>query len=426
MLDPAILKDNLEVLESNISRRNLDIDVSHLISLNEERKSLRFNAEQKRSQQKELGKQIANADNSEKEKLLDKASELSNDVKLLFEQVDKKDEEFLNLWIKIPNLISSTSPDGKSENDNLEIKKVGNVKEISNPKDHLEIASKLNLIDVEKASEVSGSRFAYLFGDLVKIEFNLVSWALNKLSDKGFTPTVPPVLVRENALYGTGFFPDDAEQVYEIPNDDLYLVGTSEVPLAALHTNEIIDLEELPIRYAGFSTCFRREAGTYGKDTTGIFRVHQFDKVEMFSFCNPEKSEEEHEFILSVEEELLQSLEIPYRVVDVCAGDLGASAAKKYDIEAWIPSQNTYREVTSCSNTTDYQARRLNIRAKKEGNTSVLHTLNGTAIAVGRILIALIENNQNEDSSVVFSVPKLIVLPLRYKSLNLFELVPKS
>ena len=403
MLDPAILKDNLEVLESNISRRNLEIDVNHLISLNEERKSLRFNAEQKRSQQKELGKQIANADENEKEDLLNKASELSNEVKLLFEQVDKKDEEFLNLWVKIPNLISKTSPDGKSDEDNLEIKKVGNVKEIPNPKDHLEIASKLNLIDVEKASEVSGSRFAYLFGDLVKIEFNLVSWALNKLSEKGFTPTVPPVLVRENALYGTGFFPDDAEQVYEIPNDDLYLVGTSEVPLAALHTNEIINIEDLPIRYAGFSTCFRREAGTYGKDTTGIFRVHQFDKVEMFSFCNPEKSEEEHEFILSVEEELLQSLEIPYRVVDVCAGDLGASAAKKYDIEAWIPSQNTYREVTSCSNTTSFQARRLNIRAKSEGETSILHTLNGTAIAVGRILIALIENNQTEDGEVVFS-----------------------
>ena len=403
MLDPAILKDSLEVLESNISRRNLEIDVNHLISLNEERKSLRFNAEQKRSQQKELGKEIANADENGKEELLNKASELSNEVKLLFEQVDKKDEEFLNLWIKIPNLISKTSPDGKSDEDNLEIKKVGNVKNIPNPKDHLEIASKLNLIDVEKASEVSGSRFAYLFGDLVKIEFNLVSWALNKLSEKGFTPTVPPVLVRENALYGTGFFPDDAEQVYEIPNDDLYLVGTSEVPLAALHTNEIINMEELPIRYAGFSTCFRREAGTYGKDTTGIFRVHQFDKVEMFSFCNPEKSEEEHEFILSVEEELLQSLEIPYRVVDVCAGDLGASAAKKYDIEAWIPSQNTYREVTSCSNTTSFQARRLNIRAKTEGETSVLHTLNGTAIAVGRILIALIENNQTEDGKVEFS-----------------------
>jgi len=403
MLDPAILKDNLEVLVSNISRRNLEIDVNHLISLNDERKSLRFNAEQKRSQQKELGKQIANAVENEKEDLLNKASELSNEVKLLFEQVDKKDEEFLNLWVKIPNLISKTSPDGKSDEDNLEIKKVGNVKEIPNPKDHLEIASKLNLIDVEKASEVSGSRFAYLFGDLVKIEFNLVSWALNKLSEKGFTPTVPPVLVRENALYGTGFFPDDAEQVYEIPDDDLYLVGTSEVPLAALHTNEIINMEDLPIRYAGFSTCFRREAGTYGKDTTGIFRVHQFDKVEMFSFCNPEKSEEEHEFILSVEEELLQSLEIPYRVVDVCAGDLGASAAKKYDIEAWMPSQNTYREVTSCSNTTSFQARRLNIRAKSEGETSVLHTLNGTAIAVGRILIALIENNQTEDGKVEFS-----------------------
>jgi seryl-tRNA synthetase len=403
MLDPSILKDNLEVLESNISRRNLKIDLNYLISLNEERKSLRFDAEQKRSQQKDLGKQIANAGKSKKEELLKRASELSNEVKLLFEQVDKKDEEFQDLWVKIPNLISKTSPDGKSDEDNLEIKKVGNIKDISNPKDHLEIASKLNLIDVEKASEVSGSRFAYLFGDLVKIEFNLVSWALNKLSEKGFTPTVPPVLVRENALYGTGFFPDDAEQVYEIPNDDLYLVGTSEVPLAALHTNEIINMEELPIRYAGFSTCFRREAGTYGKDTTGIFRVHQFDKVEMFSFCNPEKSEEEHEFILSVEEELLQSLEIPYRVVDVCAGDLGASAAKKYDIEAWIPSQNTYREVTSCSNTTSFQARRLNIRAKSEGETSILHTLNGTAIAVGRILIALIENNQTENGKVEFS-----------------------
>ena len=403
MLDPAILKDNLEVLELNISRRNIKIDVNHLISLNEERKSLRFDAEQKRSEQKELGKKIANADESEKEELLNSASELSNKVKLLFDQVDKKDDEFLNLWVKIPNLISDTSPDGKSDKDNLEIRKVGKVKDIPNPKDHLEITSELNLIDVEKASEVSGSRFAYLFGDLVKIEFNLVSWALNKLSEKGFTPTVPPVLVKENALFGTGFFPDDAEQVYEIPNDDLYLVGTSEVPLAALHSNEIINIEELPLRYAGFSTCFRREAGTYGKDTTGIFRVHQFDKVEMFSFCNPQKSEEEHEFILSVEEELLQSLEIPYRVVDVCAGDLGASAAKKFDIEAWIPSQNTYREVTSCSNTTSFQARRLNIRTKSGGETSVLHTLNGTAIAVGRILIALIENNQTKDGKVEFS-----------------------
>tara|TARA_B100000530_G_scaffold73321_1_gene43135 strand:- start:256 stop:1509 length:1254 start_codon:yes stop_codon:yes gene_type:complete len=403
MLDPALLKNDLETLKLNISRRNLNVDIDFLIKLNEERKKLRFEAEQKRSEQKEIGKEIATADDKSKENLLSQASNISNEVKSLFEKVDQKDEEFFNNWVKIPNIISETSPDGKSDSDNLEIKKIGNIKEMNNPRDHLEIASKLNLIDVEKASEVSGSRFAYLFGDLVKIEFNLVSWALNKLSDKGFTPTVPPVLVRENALYGTGFFPDDAEQVYEIPNDDLFLVGTSEVPLAALHTNEILNIKNLPLRYAGFSTCFRREAGTYGKDTTGIFRVHQFDKVEMFSFCDPVKSKEEHEFILSVEEELLQALEIPYRVVDVCAGDLGASAAKKFDIEAWIPSQNTYREVTSCSNTTDYQARRLNIRAKDEGSTSVLHTLNGTAIAVGRILIALIENNQNTDGSVVFS-----------------------
>ena len=403
MLDPALLKNDLETLKLNISRRNLNVDIDFLIKLNEERKKLRFEAEQKRSEQKEIGKEIATADDKSKENLLSQASNISNEVKSLFEKVDQKDEEFFNNWVKIPNIISETSPDGKSDSDNLEIKKIGNIKEMNNPRDHLEIASKLNLIDVEKASEVSGSRFAYLFGDLVKIEFNLVSWALNKLSDKGFTPTVPPVLVRENALYGTGFFPDDTEQVYEIPNDDLFLVGTSEVPLAALHTNEILNIKNLPLRYAGFSTCFRREAGTYGKDTTGIFRVHQFDKVEMFSFCDPVKSKEEHEFILSVEEELLQALEIPYRVVDVCAGDLGASAAKKFDIEAWIPSQNTYREVTSCSNTTDYQARRLNIRAKDDGSTSVLHTLNGTAIAVGRILIALIENNQNTDGSVVFS-----------------------
>ena len=403
MLDPALLKNDLETLKLNISRRNLNVDIDFLINLNEERKKLRFEAEQKRSEQKEIGKEIATADDKSKEGLLSQASSISSEVKALFEKVEQKDEEFFNNWVKIPNIISETSPDGKSDSDNLEIKKIGNIKEMNNPRDHLEIASKLNLIDVEKASEVSGSRFAYLFGDLVKIEFNLVSWALNKLSDKGFTPTVPPVLVRENALYGTGFFPDDAEQVYEIPNDDLFLVGTSEVPLAALHTNEILNIKNLPLRYAGFSTCFRREAGTYGKDTTGIFRVHQFDKVEMFSFCDPVKSKEEHEFILSVEEELLQALEIPYRVVDVCAGDLGASAAKKFDIEAWIPSQNTYREVTSCSNTTDYQARRLNIRAKDEGSTSVLHTLNGTAIAVGRILIALIENNQNTDGSVVFS-----------------------
>ncbi len=403
MLDPAILKNDIKSLELNLKRRNLDIDLKELTALDELRRELRFEAEKLRSEQKTLGKQIASADEKTKNELLDQASQMSEKVKDLFEKVDLADKNFMDIWIKIPNLISNTSPDGTSDKENSEIKKFGEIRNINNPKDHLEIAESLGLIDVQKASEVSGSRFSYLFGDLVKIEFNLVLWAMQQLSDKGFKPTIPPVLVRENALYGTGFFPDDAEQVYEIPNDDLYLVGTSEVPLAALHSNEILDAIGLPVRYAGFSTCFRREAGTYGKDTTGIFRVHQFDKVEMFSFCDPEKSEEEHDFILSVEEELLQALEIPYRVVDVCAGDLGSSASKKYDIEAWIPSQQTYREVTSCSNTTDFQARRLNIRAKADGETNILHTLNGTAIAVGRILIALIENNQTEDGKVEFS-----------------------
>ena len=403
MLDPTILKNDIESLKLNLKRRNIDLDLQNLISLDELRREMRFEAEKLRSEQKSLGKQIASADNKTKKDLLDQASQLSEKVKELFQKVEIADKNFVDIWIKIPNLISSTSPDGMSDKENYEIKKYGEIKDIVNPKDHLEIAESLGLINVQKAAEVSGSRFSYLFGDLVKIELNLVSWAMQQLSEKGFKPTIPPVLVRENALYGTGFFPDDAEQVYEIPNDDLYLVGTSEVPLAALHSNEILDASGLPIRYAGFSTCFRREAGTYGKDTTGIFRVHQFDKVEMFSFCDSENSEEEHSFILSVEEELLQALEIPYRVVDVCAGDLGASAAKKFDIEAWIPSQNTYREVTSCSNTTDYQARRLNIRSKDDGNTSILHTLNGTAIAVGRILIALIENNQKQDGLVEFS-----------------------
>src|SRR6056300_775689 len=403
MLDPTILKNNIESLELNLERRNMNVDLKELIALDEMRRELRFEAEKLRSEQKALGKQIASADEKTKNELLDQASQMSEKVKDLFEKVDVADKSFMDIWIKIPNLISTTSPDGTSDKQNSEIKKYGEIRNINNPKDHLEIAESLGLIDVQKAAEVSGSRFSYLFGDLVKIEFNLVLWAMQQLSDKGFKPTIPPVLVRENALYGTGFFPDDAEQVYEIPNDDLYLVGTSEVPLAALHSNEILDTGALPIRYAGFSTCFRREAGTYGKDTTGIFRVHQFDKVEMFSFCNPEKSKEEHEYLLSVEEEILQELEIPYRVVDVCTGDLGASAAKKYDIEAWMPSQQNYREVTSCSNTTDFQARRLNIRTKIDGNTTTMHTLNGTALAVGRILIALIENNQLADGTVEFS-----------------------
>ena len=403
MIDPQLLKTNIEAIEENIRKRDLDIDLDKLKLLDESRRALKFESEKLRAEQKKLGKEIASASEKEKVILLEKAEKISDKVKSLSEETQQKDEEFFATWIKIPNIVDSSSPVGKTDEDNKEIKKVGEPKSIKNPMTHLEIGENLGLIDVERASKISGSRFSYLFGDLVKIQFNLVSYTLNKLSEKGFNPTIPPVLVRENALFGTGFFPDDSDQVYEVQNDDLFLVGTSEVSLAALHTDEIIDMKNLPLRYAGYSTCFRREAGTYGKDTSGIFRVHQFDKVEMFSFCDPEKSNEEHEHILAIEEEILKDLEIPYRVVDVCTGDLGASAAKKYDIEAWIPSQKKYREVTSCSNTTDFQARRLNMRTKNEDGNTILHTLNGTALAVGRILIALLENNQQPDGSVTFS-----------------------
>ena len=403
MIDPQLLKTNIEAIEENLRKRDLDIDLDKLKLLDESRRALKFESEKLRAEQKKLGKEIASASEKEKVILLEKAEKISDKVKSLSEETQQKDEEFFDAWIKIPNIVNSSSPVGKTDEDNKEIKKVGEPKNIKNPMTHLEIGENLGLIDVERASKISGSRFSYLFGDLVKIQFNLVSYTLNKLSEKGFNPTIPPVLVRENALFGTGFFPDDSDQVYEVQNDDLFLVGTSEVSLAALHTDEIIDMKNLPLRYAGYSTCFRREAGTYGKDTSGIFRVHQFDKVEMFSFCDPEKSNEEHERILAIEEEILKDLEIPYRVVDVCTGDLGASAAKKYDIEAWIPSQKKYREVTSCSNTTDFQARRLNMRTKNEDGNTILHTLNGTALAVGRILIALLENNQQSDGSVTFS-----------------------
>jgi seryl-tRNA synthetase len=279
------------------------------------------------------------------------------------------------------------------------VREVGQIKPPAfEPRDHLELAGEM--IDMDRGARLSGARFAYLKGDLVMLELALVRWVLEKLRGHGFEPVIPPVLVRERALYGTGFLPDTEQQIYHVPEDELYLLGTSEVALASLHDGEIIDAERLPLRYAGFSPCFRREAGAAGKDTRGIFRVHQFDKVEMFSFVSPEDSVAEHERILAIEEEILLALELPYRVVNIAVTDLGSSAAKKYDCEAWLPSQGRYRELTSCSNTTDYQARRLNIRVRREKRTQTPHTLNGTAVAVGRTIVALLENGQRADGSV--------------------------
>jgi seryl-tRNA synthetase len=274
------------------------------------------------------------------------------------------------------------------------------------PRDHLDLGTELGVIDMESAAAASGSRFAYLKGDLVMVEFALVQFAMSKLRERGFTPVVPPVLVREDALFWTGFLPTDRAQIYELADDDLFLTGTSEVTLAALHHDEILDESALPLRYAGFSSCFRREAGAAGKDTRGIFRVHQFDKVEMFAFVRPEDSQAEHQRILAMEEEIIGELGIPYRVMNIAAGDLGASAAKKFDIEAWLPGQQRYRELTSCSNTTDYQARRLKARYRPEGGSpEMVHTLNGTAVAVGRVIVAIMENFQRGDGTVEIPEP---------------------
>ncbi len=298
----------------------------------------------------------------------------------------------------LPNLPAPDAPD-----EDTVIREVGDAGKTG--RDHLELAG--GRIDIERAARMSGSRFAFLLGDLVMVELALVRYALEKLRAEGFEPVLPPVLVREHALYGTGFLPDTEQQIYRLADDDLFLVGTSEVALASLHRDEILAADEVPRHYAGFSTCFRREAGAAGKDTRGIFRVHQFDKVEMFSFVAPEASAEEHERLLAIEESILQELEIPYRVVSIAVNDLGASAVKKYDCEGWLPGQSRYRELTSCSNTTDFQARRLDIRYRApDGKPAYVHTLNGTAVT-GRTIIALLENGQQEDGSVVF--PELLV-----------------
>jgi seryl-tRNA synthetase len=296
---------------------------------------------------------------------------------------------------ELASLPALPSPDAPDEDTVL--REVGDAGKTG--RDHLELAGPR--IDMEAAARTSGSRFTYLRGDLVMLELALVRYALEKLRGEGCEPVIPPVLVREQALYGTGMLPDTEQQIYRLADDDLYLAGTSEVPLASLHAGEIIAADALPLRYAGFSTCFRREAGAAGKDTRGIFRVHQFDKVEMFSFVAPEEGQAEHERLLAIEESILHELEIPYRVVAIEVGDLGASASMKYDLEAWLPGQGRYRELTSCSNTTDFQARRLDIRYRPaDGKPAPLYTLNGTAVAVGRTIIALLENGQQDDGSV--------------------------
>ncbi|MBI4231981.1 serine--tRNA ligase, partial [Candidatus Peregrinibacteria bacterium] len=315
----------------------------------------------------------------------------------------------------VPNPPLDSVPEGKSEEENQIVNTHGQKPEFDfEPKDHIELGKTLDIVDIERGAKSSGARFYYLKNEAVLLEFALIQHVIHKLVSKGFSPVIPPVLVKESAMYATGFFPADRNEIYHVnpktaedpDGDDLYLVGTSEVPLNMIHAEEILEEEKLPIRYCGFSTCFRREAGSYGKDTAGIIRVHQFDKIEMFSFCHPDKSEEEHELIRATEEEIMQELGFHYQVVNICGGDLGAPAAKKYDIEVWIPTQGRFRELTSCSNCTDFQARRSKIRFKRQNQTEYTHTLNGTAIAVARTLVAILENYQQKDGSVL--IPQVL------------------
>jgi seryl-tRNA synthetase len=411
MLDLRAIREDPEPARAALGRRGSAEMLDEVLELDARRRELLPRVEEMRARQNKASDAIAEAkrEGGDAEGHIAEMRELSGELKELESELREVEGKRDELAARLPNLPDPEAPDGMTEEDAVVVREVGEPPSFGfEPRDHLEIGTELGLIEMEAAAQASGARFAYLLGDLVLVELALVRWAMDLLREEGHEPVIPPVLVREEPLFGTGFLPGDRDQLYEVSRDELYLVGTSEVSLAALHADQILDAGALPIRYAGFSTCFRREAGAAGKDTRGIFRVHQFDKVEMFSFTEPGAAAEEHERLLAIEERILGELEIPYRVVDVAAGDLGASAARKFDCEAWIPSQNRYRELTSCSNTTDYQARRMRCRYRAgegEGPTHV-NTLNGTALAVGRTLIALIENRQ--DDAHAFSLPEVL------------------
>jgi seryl-tRNA synthetase len=408
VLDLKRIREDPDGVRAALARRGAGAAdaLVRVIELDERRRTLLPELEGLRAQQNEANARIrAAAEPADREREIAAMRTVAARVKGLEAELAGVDGQLTTALSPLPNLPDPSAADGPE--DEL-VREVGAPAQLHfEPLDHLQLAGEL--IDMDRAANLSGTRFAYLKGDLVMLELALVRWVLEKLRAAGFEPVIPPVLVRERALFGTGFLPDTEQQIYELPADELFLVGTSEVALASLHADEILDGDRLPLRYAGFSPCFRREAGAAGRDTRGIFRVHQFDKVEMFSFVAPDESAAEHERILAIEEQILVELGLPYRVVNIAVNDLGGSAAKKYDCEAWIPSQGRYRELTSCSNTTDYQARRLNIRVRAHasgdgrkggGRVQALHTLNGTAVAVGRTIVALLENGQRADAGV--------------------------
>jgi seryl-tRNA synthetase len=404
MIDIKFLRENPDVVRASQKGRGENVElVDQILAIDEVKRAAVSEFETLRQEQNVLSKSVGAAKGDEKTALLENAKALADKVKAADSKRSAIEEEAKQLLLQLSNLLDTEAPIG-GEEDFVTIEHIGTPRDFAKdgfePKDHVELGKLLGAIDTERGAKVAGSRSYYLTGVGALLEFALVNYAIQSALKNGFTPVIPPVLVNPAAMEGTGFLGQAAENVYRIEKDDVYLVGTSEVPLAAMHMDEILPADKLPLRYAGYSSCFRREAGTYGKDTRGIIRVHQFDKVEMFTFCKPEDAKAEHARLLQWEKDFLTAMEIPFRVIDVASGDLGSSATRKFDIEAWIPTQGAYREVTSTSNCTEFQARRLNIRYKDSEGTKALATLNGTLVAIPRMIVAILENHQNADGTV--------------------------
>ena len=404
MIDIKFLREHPDVVRASQKGRGESVElVDQILAIDEKKRAAVTEFETLRQEQNTLSKSVGAAKGDEKAALLENAKALADKVKVADTKRAQVEEQTKALILQLSNLLDTQAPIG-GEEDFLIIEHVGTPRDFGKdgfaPKDHVELGKLLGAIDTERGAKVAGSRSYYLTGVGALLEFALVNYAIQSAVKNGFTPVIPPVLVNPAAMEGTGFLGQAAENVYRIEKDDVYLVGTSEVPLAAMHMDETLPADKLPLRYAGYSSCFRREAGTYGKDTRGIIRVHQFDKVEMFTFCKPEDAQAEHLRLLQWEKDFLTAMEIPFRVIDVASGDLGSSATRKFDIEAWIPTQDAYREVTSTSNCTEFQGRRLNIRYKDSEGVKAIATLNGTLVAIPRMIVAILENHQNADGTV--------------------------
>lgn len=404
MIDLRRLREEADYRSGVIRKGASPETIDDVLAADSARREALSAVENKRAEANAASKEIGRSSSDEREAKKDAARALKEELVVLEAAFNQLNVALTDLVLPLPNPAHETVPDGGE--DDFRVEATWGEPTAARAMDHAEIGAHLGIVDTDRAVRMSGSRFAYILGDAVRLQFGLIQYTLTKLMAHGFVPAVVPVLVREDMMIDAGFFPADRNQVYELEKDELFLVGTSEVGLAGLHRTERLDADQLPLRYVGYSSCFRREAGTYGKDTAGLFRLHQFDKVEMFIYSHPDRSWEELELLRSLEEEIFTELEIPHRVIAVAAGDLGNAAAKKYDVEAWIPSQQTYREVTSCSNYTDYSARRMGTRVKDDSGTQPLHTLNGTACALGRTMLSIFENHQTASGTIV--VPEVV------------------